>query len=110
VAGLRGLISAVVAELRARELATNAGPRRPDTMGQPSAGQPSAGRPTAVAAVPPPAAAVLPQAAAPRPAPPDSAATPESTLVRQLFANPRSLVAAFIVAEVLAKPVTLRDR
>jgi hypothetical protein len=29
--------------------------------------------------------------------------------VRALFATPQSLVAAFIVAEVLAKPVALRE-
>jgi hypothetical protein len=34
---------------------------------------------------------------------------PEAGRVTALFANPQSLVAAFIVAEVLAKPVALRD-
>jgi hypothetical protein len=33
----------------------------------------------------------------------------EAGRVTALFANPQSLVAAFIVAEVLAKPVALRD-
>jgi len=34
---------------------------------------------------------------------------PEAGQVTALFANPQSLVAAFIVAEVLAKPIALRD-
>jgi hypothetical protein len=42
-----------------------------------------------------------------RPAPAGQRA--EAGRVTALFANPQSLVAAFIVAEVLAKPVALRD-
>jgi hypothetical protein len=38
------------------------------------------------------------------------ASSPEAGLVTGLFATPRSLVAAFIVSEVLAKPVALRDQ
>jgi len=44
-----------------------------------------------------------------RPAAQGAAPSAEAGLVRGLFASPQSLVAAFIVAEVLAKPVTLRD-
>jgi hypothetical protein len=64
--------------------------------------QPSA--PIAPAPPPPqsPAAGVSRRAA-----PPGQA--PEAGRVTALFANPQSLVAAFIVAEVLAPPIALRD-
>jgi len=39
-----------------------------------------------------------------------AAPSPEAGLVTGLFASPQSLVAAFIVAEVLAKPVALREQ
>ncbi len=41
--------------------------------------------------------------------PPPGRPTPEAGLVAGLFTNPRSLAAAFIAAEILAKPVSLRD-
>ena len=41
---------------------------------------------------------------------PDDAAKREAGLVTALFASPQSLVAAFVVAEVLAPPVALRER
>ncbi len=44
-----------------------------------------------------------------RSGPPADRPNREARLVTSLFADPRSLVAAFIVAEVLAKPVALRD-
>ncbi len=37
-------------------------------------------------------------------------ATAEAGFVSGLFANPRSLAAAFVVAEILAQPVALRER
>jgi hypothetical protein len=59
----------------------------------------------------------LPASSSGSPPPPDltvaplttSAALREASLVSALFATPQSLVAAFIVSEVLAKPVALRD-
>jgi hypothetical protein len=67
---------------------------------------------TPVAAAPPATSAApqLPNAAV-RSAIPSSAGAqpPEAGQVTALFANPQSLVAAFIVAEVLAKPIALRD-
>jgi hypothetical protein len=44
-----------------------------------------------------------------RRAAPAAAPSAEAGRVAALFANPQSLVAAFIVAEALAKPIALRD-
>jgi hypothetical protein len=56
------------------------------------------------------AVAVRPADLPPRRPAPAVLPSPEAGLVTGLFANPQSLVAAFIVAEVLAKPVALRDQ
>jgi hypothetical protein len=50
-----------------------------------------------------------PQPAPSQPGSEAAARAPEAGLVRALFANPRSLAAAFVAAEILAKPVALRD-
>jgi hypothetical protein len=70
--------------------------------------RPPVGLPPGAAAQPPAPAFSGNDAASPRRAPP-AAQPPEAGRVTALFANPQSLVAAFIVAEVLAKPVALRD-
>jgi hypothetical protein len=82
-----------------------------ERVGQPgaAAGPPSA-PPPAGAAPPPRPIAAPPVERLPAAAPqPPAGQPPEAGRVTALFANPQSLVAAFIVAEALAKPVALRD-
>ncbi len=66
--------------------------------------------PAPLVTVPEPRRSETPSSDLPFRRPPPVAATAEAGLVTGLFARPQSLVAAFIVAEVLAKPVALRDR
>jgi hypothetical protein len=133
---LLALIAAIFNALTKRD--EPAPPGRPPALGRalrdalteraaapaaPGAKLPARTSSTAPAARPP--AAVLPPPAlvgpTPAPAPALPAGTgvsrrptagaqpPEAGRVTALFADPQSLVAAFVVAEVLAKPVALRD-
>lgn len=88
---------------RRRERAQGVAPPRP-------APPPAVATPVPPAIVTPPAARRS-ASAAPPPGPGSARpASAEGGAVAALFANPQSLVAAFIVAEALAKPVALRDR
>ncbi len=72
-------------------------------------------RPAPAAAIPVPSAPPVPLPARAKlpPRPPAPAAGPTANAaaldVRLLFASPQSLAAAFIAAEILAKPVALRE-
>jgi hypothetical protein len=96
----------------AQRVVAPAGPGATSPAGPPAA---PAGRPRSaalqpsapIAPAPPPPPQSPAAGVSRRAAPPGQA--PEAGRVTALFANPQSLVAAFIVAEVLAPPIALRD-
>ncbi len=90
------------------ERATGGGQVAPNAVAGAAPARAAAGRSAAFASSQP-AATPAGRARAPVPAGP-SAAAREAGLVSGLFRSPQSLAAAFIAAEILAKPVALRDR